>query len=81
MALLVLTPNLAIEVYFGYAGTQAAWLAASDARTAHLQDLVMIGGLVVCLAVMVFVSKIAYKAVLQAVAENEKTEMLPGPRQ
>lgn len=79
IALLVLTPYLAIEVYFGYAGKQAAWLAGSEARTAHLSDLAMIGGLAVCIAVMVFVSRIAHKAVMQAVAETEKAGMLPGP--
>jgi uncharacterized membrane protein YdjX (TVP38/TMEM64 family) len=79
IALLVLTPNLAIEVYFGYAGKQAAWLAGSATRSAHLSDLAMIGGLAVCIAVMVFVSRIARKAVMQAIAETEKAGMLPRP--
>ncbi|MEJ2164781.1 MAG: VTT domain-containing protein [Desulfobacterales bacterium] len=79
VALLVLTPNLAIEVYFGYAGKQAAYLAGSGARTAHLSDVAMIGGLAVCIAVMVFVSRIARKAVMQAVAETEKDGTLEGP--
>jgi uncharacterized membrane protein YdjX (TVP38/TMEM64 family) len=72
IACLALTPNLAIEVYFGYVGKQAAWLAGSDARTAHLHDLAMIGGLAVCIAVMIFVSRVARKAVMQAVAETDK---------
>lgn len=72
IACLALTPNLAIEVYFGYAGKQAAWLAGSKARTAHLHDLAMIGGLVVCVTVMVFVSRMARRAVMHAVAETDK---------
>jgi uncharacterized membrane protein YdjX (TVP38/TMEM64 family) len=72
IACLALAPNLAIEVYFGYAGRQAAWLAGSEARTAHLHYLAMIGGLAVCIAVMVLVSRIARKAVMQAVVETDK---------
>jgi uncharacterized membrane protein YdjX (TVP38/TMEM64 family) len=72
IALLALTPNLIIEVYFGHVGKHAARLAGSDARTAHMHDLVIIGGLVVCVTVMVLVSRMARKAVMQAVAETEK---------
>jgi len=72
IAFLALTPNLVIEVYFGHVGKHAARLAGSDARTAHLHDLVIIGGFVVCVAVMVLVSRMARKAVMQAVAETEK---------
>ena len=79
IACLALTPNLAIEVYFGHVGKQAARLVSSDARTAHLHDLAIIGGLAVCAAVMVLVSRMARKAVMQAVAETEKTGDQPGP--
>jgi uncharacterized membrane protein YdjX (TVP38/TMEM64 family) len=72
IALLALTPNLVIEVYFGHVGKHVARLTGSDARTAHLHDLVIIGGLAVCIVVMVLVSRIAHKAVMQAVAETEK---------
>ena len=72
IALLALTPNLVIEVYFGHVGKHAARLAGSDARTAHLHDLAIIGGLAICVAVMVLVSRMAHKAVMQAVAETEK---------
>jgi uncharacterized membrane protein YdjX (TVP38/TMEM64 family) len=80
IACLALTPNLAIEVYFGHVGKQAARLAVSDARTAHLHDLAIIGGLAVCVAVMVLISRIARKAVMQAVAETdiEKAESESG---
>jgi uncharacterized membrane protein YdjX (TVP38/TMEM64 family) len=74
IACLALTPNLAIEVYFGHVGKHAARLVGSDARTAHLHNLAIIGGLAVCIAVMVLVSKMARKAVMQAVAETEKAE-------
>jgi len=72
IACLALTPNLVIEVYFGHVGKHAARLAVSNARTAHLHDLVIITGLAVCVAVMVLVSRMARKAVMQAVAETGK---------
>lgn len=72
IAFLALTPNLVIEVYFGHVGKHAARLAGSNARTAHLHDLAIIGGFVVCVAVMVLVSRMARRAVMQAVAETEK---------
>jgi hypothetical protein len=61
-----------IEVYFGHVGKHAVRLAGSDARTAHLQDLVVTGELAVCIAVLVIVSRMARQAVTRAVAETEK---------
>jgi len=72
IALLALTPNLVIEVYFGHVGKHLARLAGSNARIAHLHDLAIIGGLAVCITVMVIVSKMARKALIQAVTETEK---------
>ena len=71
IACLALTPNLVIEVYFGQVGRHAARLAGSDARTVHLHDLAIIGGLAVCVVVMVLVSRMARKAVTQAVARSD----------
>jgi uncharacterized membrane protein YdjX (TVP38/TMEM64 family) len=73
IACLALTPNLLIEVYFGHVGKHAARLAGSQTRTAHLHDLAMVGGLIVCVGVMIVVSRTARKAVMQAVAETENT--------
>jgi len=78
LACLALTPNLAIEVYFGHVGKQVAGLAGSDARIAYLHDLTIIGGLAMCIAVMVLVSRMARKAVMQAVAETEKAGAATG---
>jgi len=75
---LALTPNLAIEVYFGHAGKHVARMAGGDARTAHLHDLAIIGGLAVCVIVMVLISRIARRAVMQAVAETEKAVSTSG---
>jgi uncharacterized membrane protein YdjX (TVP38/TMEM64 family) len=72
-----LIPNLVIEVYFGYVGRHAARLAVSNARTDHLHDLVTFGGLAVCVAVMVLVSRMAHNTVVRAVSETEKAGGLP----
>ncbi len=72
IACLALTPNLAIEVYFGHAAKHVARMAGVDARTARLHDLAIIGGLAVCVIVMVLISRMARRAVMQAVAETGK---------
>jgi len=79
IACLALTPNLMIEVYCGQVGKQAAMLAGSDARTAHLHDLAMVGGLMLSVAVMLFISRIARKAVMKAVAETDEIESRSAP--
>ncbi|MEE4113244.1 MAG: VTT domain-containing protein [Desulfobacteraceae bacterium] len=78
IAFLALTLYLAIEVYFGHVGRHAALLAGSETKTAHLHDLVIIGGLAVGVAVMVLVSRMARKAVMQAVAEIDIAGGAPG---
>jgi uncharacterized membrane protein YdjX (TVP38/TMEM64 family) len=69
LAFLVHLPILLIEVYFGYASRHAARLAGGDAHTALLHDLVIFGGLAVCVVMMVLVSRMARKTLMQAVTE------------
>jgi hypothetical protein len=71
LASLAHTPNLLIEIYFGFAGKHAARLASNDAHTAHLHDLVIFGGLAVCIVVMLLVTRIARKALMRALAETD----------
>ncbi len=71
LACLALTPNLFVEVYFGNVGKHAARLAGSDAHPTHLHDLVIVGGLAFCLVLVYRVSRLAHKAVRQAVANAE----------
>ncbi|MGB3211046.1 MAG: VTT domain-containing protein [Desulforhopalus sp.] len=77
-ACLALTPNLAIEVYFGYAGMHAARLAGRGVQNANVQELLVIGGFLVCVVVMVLVSKKAHKEVMQAVGKAEMTDRKEG---
>jgi uncharacterized membrane protein YdjX (TVP38/TMEM64 family) len=71
IACLALAPNLAIEVYFGHVGKHAARLAGSAAPVVNLHDLAIIGGLLVCVTVMVLVSRMARKAVTQAATQSD----------
>lgn len=71
VACLALSPHLLLEVYFGHAGKHAARLAGSEGRTAHLHDLAFFGGLAVAVAVVFFVSRMARKTIIQAVAEKD----------
>jgi uncharacterized membrane protein YdjX (TVP38/TMEM64 family) len=73
MACLALTPNLMIEVYFGYVGKHAAMLAGSEASATQVHSWAMVGGFVMCVVVMVSVSRIAHRAVMQAVAGSDKS--------
>ncbi|MCB1120937.1 MAG: VTT domain-containing protein [Verrucomicrobiae bacterium] len=71
IASLALTPHLLIEVYFGIAGKRAAQLTGNAAGTGlHEHELVVFGGLVVCILIMVFISKMARKALMQAVVSQ-----------
>ena len=70
-ASLALIPSLFIEVYFGHAGTHMVRIAGSATRTMHLRDAALIGGLAACIAVIVLVSRMARKALAEAVAAAE----------
>jgi uncharacterized membrane protein YdjX (TVP38/TMEM64 family) len=74
IACLALTPNLIIEVYFGHAGKHMARMAGGSTKTGHLHDLAIIGGVVVGVIVLVLVSRMARRAVLEAVAKTEDPE-------
>ena len=67
-------PILAIEVYLGHAGKDMVRMASRDTWTAALHDVGLVGGVAVCVLVMILVSRIARRAVLQAVAEVEGEE-------
>jgi len=79
-ASLALAPNLIIEVYFGHAGKHMARMGAGgkQADTVHL--LTIMGGVVVCVIVMVLVSRMARKALAQAVSATDdgRAESAPG---
>ena len=68
-ACLALAPHLAVAVYFGRATKHATLLASGTARTAHLHDLMLGVGLLTCITVMVVISRMARKALTEAVEQ------------
>lgn len=70
VGLLALTPHFVVEVYFGHAGKHVARMAAGNRHVAYQQDAAIIGGLVVAAVGMVWLSTIARRAVMQAVATD-----------
>ena len=74
VACLALAPTLFIEVYFGQAGKHVVRMASGLSRTLGLQDLVIIAGLAAGIFVIILISNIARRAVMEAVAESETRE-------
>jgi len=64
-------PAIVVEVYFGHASKNMVQLADGRPLYAIMENLVLFGGLAVCVAVLVIVSRMARKALLQAIAESE----------
>jgi uncharacterized membrane protein YdjX (TVP38/TMEM64 family) len=67
---LAIVPGLILEVYVGYAGKHVARMAGRSAHALYAHDVTVIGGLALGILVMVLVSQMARKAVLEAVAET-----------
>lgn len=80
IACLASIPAHFVEVYFGHVGKHVANMAGGD-RAAHFHDLVVVlVGFVLCITVMVMISKIARKAVMQAVKEVESESAAGDPK-
>ena len=64
-------PAILVEVYFGHASKNVVQLA--DGRPYHvfMENVVLFGGLAICVVVLVIVSRLARKALLEAIAESE----------
>jgi uncharacterized membrane protein YdjX (TVP38/TMEM64 family) len=70
LACLAHVPSFLIEVYFGSAGKHVARVAGHGMKSLYLHDLMVIGSLLVCFLAVVLISRMARKAVLEAVAET-----------
>jgi uncharacterized membrane protein YdjX (TVP38/TMEM64 family) len=68
LALLALIPNLFLEVYFGYAGKHAAGMAGRSLGEMVTHDVALFAGLVVFAVVMIQISRLAKRAVIEAAA-------------
>lgn len=70
LACLGMVPTLFLEVYFGYAGKHVARIAGRSVRAMLVHDAVVFAGLAASVLVVVMVSRMARKAVVEAVAET-----------
>lgn len=71
LACLGMVPALFLEVYFGYAGKHVARIAGRSARAVIAHDAMVFAGLAASVVVVVLVSRMARRAVIDAVAETD----------
>ncbi len=70
LACLAFTPHLVLEVYFGYTGKHLAHMVGRTSQTAEVRDVFIVAGLIVAIALMVIISRIAQRALAEAVAAD-----------
>jgi uncharacterized membrane protein YdjX (TVP38/TMEM64 family) len=58
-----LIPTFFIEVYFGYASKHIARIASRNELVIIMHDILVIGGLISAIIVMIFVSRMARRAI------------------
>ena len=67
-------PAIMVEVYFGHASTNMVKIAEGNIKHALLEDALLFGGLGACIIVLVLVSRMARKALVEAIADSEAVE-------
>lgn len=65
VASLALVPGLFVEVYFGHVAKHVARVADDPEQHGHGQFLLTVAGLVVCVALLVYLTRLARKAIAQ----------------
>lgn len=73
LASMALHPTLFVEVYFGHAGKHMVRMVGGNTTTAVEEDVAIVGGLVVCAVVLYLVSRMARKALREAVDLNPES--------
>jgi len=71
LASIALVPHLTAEVYLGYAGKHVAHMAGRSTPGNYVHDAIILGGLVMTVAVVIFVSRIAQKALMTRVEQTD----------
>lgn len=74
VACLAHMPAIMVEVYFGHASRNVVQIADGSAKHALLENILLFGGLAASIVVLVMVSRMARKALLEAITESEKAE-------
>lgn len=70
-------PAIMVEVYFGHASTNMVKIAEGNMKHALLEDALLFGGLGACIIVLVVVSRMARKALVEAIADSDAAEDCP----
>lgn len=71
LACLALAPHVAAEVYLGYASNNVMQMAGRAEKAILLHDILVITGVAVTIAVVLLLSHLAHKAVLEGVAKSD----------
>lgn len=71
IALLGLMPSIIVNVYFGYTASHMTKVAGKASEHSTLQTVVTVVGLLVCVAVMVAITRVATKAIADAEIDND----------
>lgn len=74
IACIVHFPVFFLEVYFGYAGRHIARMAGRSELTIVMHDITIIGGFIVAVIVVIFISRMARQAV-KAATLSESTKL------
>lgn len=67
----LLTPVLFVEVYFGHTGKHIIQMIGRGAGGNYLHDLLIIGGFLLCVAIVFVISRIARNAIRDAVEDTK----------
>ncbi len=74
LASLATAPSLLVEVYFGHTGKHVIRLAGGATKMAAPQILILIGGLAICIVVLIVISRMARKALREAINKTDMAE-------
>ncbi len=70
-----LIPSLFLDVYFGYMASHVTKTAANVSDHSMLHTVVTVAAFLICVVLMIFISRVASKAIAEA--EGEAVEVLP----
>ncbi|HEY1597966.1 MAG TPA: VTT domain-containing protein [Pirellulales bacterium] len=68
-----LVPSLFVEVYFGYVAKHVAKMSGSASEHSTLHSMLTIGGLVLCIAMLVYIVRLARRAIADSESQASAT--------
>lgn len=70
MACVAFVPHMLLEVWAGYAAKHVTQLASASSRSADIEDLAMIGGLIAAIVALVVIARTARAAFIKAATQR-----------